>query len=406
AKKAITYFEKALAVRQADAGILHNLALAHGNDGELKKAEEYYQRALEINPLRTDIWRDFLRITRLDEKSPAWKQLKELESSAEKLPPLPRSQLFFALGKAYDDQGEHDKAFEYYDQGNAIKHALIKPDVSQQLKTIEAIIEIFSEEFIKENSGKGIETELPVFIVGMPRSGSTLIEQIVASHSAAHAGGESTILPFILDDIQEDKPFPGFLQDTNDKVFSNIGQAYLDQIKPLADKAARFTDKQLANFLHVGLIRLIFPRARIIHCMRHPLDSCVSAYFTDFTHSHWYSTKLEDLAGLYRGYEKIMAHWRKTLPDAMLEIRYEDVVHNLRDAAQKVIDYCGLPWEESCVEFHKTRRGVRTASQAQVRREIYTSSVNRWRHYEKHLGPLRAALDLDENGDPRPATVR
>jgi hypothetical protein len=217
---------------------------------------------------------------------------------------------------------------------------------------------------------------VPIFVVGMPRSGTSLIEQILASHAQIQGAGE----------LQD-------LAACESEGMDGLAQGYLSRLPALAGGKIRIVDKQPDNFLRIGLIRTILPNARIIHCVRNPIDTCVSCYSKLFSAGQHFSYDLAELGRYYRRYSDLMAHWRSVLPaDAMLDVAYEDVVDDLEGQARRLIDYCGLEWDDRCLSFHKTRRIVKTASAVQVRKPLFRTSLERWRRYEAHLGPLLHAL--------------
>ena len=401
ADEAIPYLEKALKARPRDDNMLHNLGFAYSVAGDMDEAKKYFRAALDINPTRADSWHDLMHITRLQNDDPAWQQLRKLETEVRGLPPIQSSRIYFTLGKVYNDQKQYGKAFDYYRRGNDLKHQIAQPDVPAELKRLDDVIDIFSTEFFERHNGNGVDSELPIFIVGMPRSGSTLVETIISSHPQVAPGGELRTLPELSGNVDaKETAFLDTVRNADAETWPGIARQYLNKIDLLADGADRLTDKQLANFSLVGLIQLTMPNARIIHCMRHPLDCCTSIYFTDFIYGHWYSTKLMDIGRIYLAYQKVMDHWRKVLPGRMLDLQYENVVDDLETSARKIIDWCGLPWDDACLNFQDTQRDVRTASVAQVRQKIYTSSVGRWQRYAMQLTPLRKMFQLDDNGNP------
>ena len=236
----------------------------------------------------------------------------------------------------------------------------------------------------------------------MPRSGTSLVEQILASHPAVHGGGELDDLGAIIDrlpaSLASSKPYPACIADADATMLRGVGARYVAGLRALAPAAARITDKMPANTRHIGLIRCLLPGARIVHCRRDPLDTCLSCFTTLFTIGQDFSYDLAELGGYYRVYDGLMAHWRAVVPD-MLDIDYEDVVADLEGQARRLVDFCGLDWDDACLDFDKTERIVRTASSAQVRRPIHDASVARWKRYEAHLGPLIEALGPEALSD-------
>jgi tetratricopeptide (TPR) repeat protein len=301
--------------------------------------------------------------------------------------------LHFALGKAYLDLDDTQNAFDHLDAGNRMKRAQLDCDVEAERADMTAIAAGFPEEIFARFAGAGAPVQSPIFIVGMPRSGTTLMEQILASHPAIHGAGELPYLPQIVGEIGGVAEAAGKLTAPD---LPRLGEAYLARVGPLPEGKTRFVDKLPHNFLNVGLIRLILPAARIIHARRDPVDTCLSCYSKSFSGANVpYAYDLGELGRFHRAYQGLMAHWREVLPeDAMLEVDYEDVVADLEGQARRIVAYCGLEWDARCLEFHRTRRIVHTASLNQVRKPIYRGSVGRWRRHAARLEPLLRALGV------------
>ena len=235
-------------------------------------------------------------------------------------------------------------------------------------------------------------SELPVFVIGMPRSGTTLVEQILASHSQVHGAGELSTLRLL---VEGGGAYPDACASASGDDLARLGQAYMARVAPLAQGKQRLVDKMPANFLYAGLIPLVLPGARIIHCRRDPVDTCLSCYTKLFSGEQRFTYDQTELGEFYRGYAKLMAHWRLVLPpERFIEVDYEAVVDDLEGEAKRLVSFLGLPWEDACLRFHDSRRVVRTASVNQVRQPIYTTSKGRWQKYADHLGPLLAALGM------------
>ena len=287
-------------------------------------------------------------------------------------------------------------------EANALKRAQIAYDEAASLELFDRIRETFDATLIEKKGGSGDPSEAPIFILGMPRSGSTLVEQILASHPLVHGAGELSHLGELVGGLRTPGDpalaFPEIAQAMDLQDFDTIGHQYATRLRQHSPTAARITDKMPSNFCFVGLIHLALPHARIIHVTRDPLDTCLSCFSRLFSAEQNHTYDLAELGRFYRKYAELMAHWRKALPEGrMLELRYEDVVGDLEGAARRMIAYCGLEWSENCLAFHKTDRPVKTASASQVRRPIYKTAQNRSRHYREFLAPLIAELgDLVE----------
>lgn len=300
------------------------------------------------------------------------------------------------MAKAYDDLGRYDEAFACMREGNALKRERIAYDETRTLESFDRICSTFDRKLLAK--ADGFSSSLPVFVVGMPRSGTTLIEQILASHPGVHGAGELADFNWLVDQLPgiggNIFRYPEDAATLSADQLAALGKAYAERQRQRAPGAARVTDKMPANFLFLGLIHLALPEAHIVHVLRDPRDTCLSCYSKLFTAEQNFSYELGELGRYYRKYAELMAHWRDVLPPGrMLEIRYEDVIADLETSARQIVDHCGLDWHPNCIAFHEAKRPVRTASASQVRRPIYRSSEGRWRAYQDHLGPLFAALD-------------
>jgi len=301
----------------------------------------------------------------------------------------------FALGKAYLDTGDSVRAFHHLDQGNRLKRSTFTFDSHATQQWMQRVAEVFSQAFQAAHQGLGAASSLPVFIVGMPRSGTTLVEQILASHPQVQGAGELSSLRLAVESLGA---FPQSLLNCSAPDLARIGHDYLERIKPLVDGKDRLVDKMPGNFVYAGLIPLILPGARIIHCRRDPVDTCLSCYSKQFAGEQLFSYDQTELGQFYRDYQILMTHWRQLLPaESFIEVDYEAVVDDLEGQAKRLIDFIDLPWDEACLDFHKTQRVVRTASVNQVRQPLYKTSKGRWRAHAEQLGPLLAALGMTES---------
>jgi len=299
-----------------------------------------------------------------------------------------------AAGKIRDDLGEHDKAFAHF---TAAKQAVdANFDIAAYRRFVASSCTAFGPAFFAQRKGLGAQTETPVFIVGMPRSGTTLTEQIIASHPKASGAGELRNMETISFDLTGQRHDTEGYAERLGTIDANALQAqakrYLAALKRHGRSALRVTDKMPHNFEVLGLIALLFPNARIIHCTRAPLDTCLSCYTHHFNKIHGYTSDLTTLGLYYREYAKLMAHWKAVLPLPIFELRYEDMVQEQEATTRRLIDHLGLDWNDACLHFHQTNRPIQTPSRLQVREPIYADAIGRWRRYEAHLGPLMAAL--------------
>lgn len=306
-----------------------------------------------------------------------------------------RVALHYALGKAHDDRGQWDQAFAHYLQGAGLKRSLMRYDEAAEERLFQQIMAIVDRDFIARFHGQGHPDDCPVFVLGMPRSGTTLTEQIIASHPQAHGAGELQELMSVLNGPAGNTPgpFPANLAGLDAAALARWGQDYAARLRRRAPQALRITDKLPGNYIAMGMIPLMLPRARIIHVRRNAVDTCVSCFTRLFNRHQEPTYDLAELGRHYTRYARLMAHWRAVLPaDSFIEVQYEDVVADMPRQARRLIEFVGLPWDEACLDFHRNPRRIRTSSVTQVRQPIYKSSVERWRHYEHHLQPLLAAL--------------
>lgn len=308
----------------------------------------------------------------------------------------------FAFAKICEDNGDYDQAFKCYLEGNRLFRKTIDYSAENQREYYKSIRGAFDAEFLKWRRD-GNPSEVPVFVVGMPRSGTTLVEQILAGHPSVSAGGEMTLLNETLRRALGERYWTDFANATatlDTAAFAGVARQYLAVSQALYPEALRIVDKMPSNFMLLGLIHALFPNARIIHCRRDPLDTCLSCFTTLFKTGQLYSYDLRDLGDFYRLYESLMEHWRTLLPpEILLEVHYERVVEDFEAQARALIAHCGLEWDPACLEFNVANRVVKTASTYQVRQPLYRSSVQRWRRFARHLGPLADALGISLEKD-------
>ncbi len=339
-------------------------------------------------------WQSFVDLVKFEAGDPAFAAMEARLVEVERRRPSEAQSLHFALAKVYLDVGDSARAFAHLDAGARMKRAQFAYSADANRARNAAIAAAFSAETFARFAGAGSRAGAPIFVVGMPRSGTTLIEQILASHPAIHGAGELHALPQIAAEIGGVPEGLGAL--TADDL-AGIGDDYLARAgEPPAGKT-RVVDKLPGNFANAGLIRLILPEAQIIHVRRDAIDTCLSCYSKNFRGPNLpYTNDQTELGLFYRDYEALMAHWRATLPAThFLEVDYEAVVDDLEGQARRMIAFVGLPWDPACLEFHRTKRPVHTASVNQVRKPIYRASVGRWRAHAAFLGPLIKALGVE-----------
>lgn len=391
-KEAKKAYRKAIKINSKHAEAQTNLATILVAEGDVEGAKQHFEAAINAKPTFIEAHHNLSALKRYKKNDPHIKQLDEINKNISSVPFENQVRLYFTLGKAYSDIGKYDIAFDFYKSGNKAMRESFEYNENAAIKFIEDIKKAFGKPYFKDYKKSIYDGPSPIFIVGMPRSGSTLVEQILCSHSDVHAGGELYILSDIIK--AKIKHFPQGVEKLSQKELKTIGDEYLEHIKKLNPNAKHIVDKMPANYHYAGLIAKIFPGAHIVNIIRNPMDCCLSNYTYLLNQTLQYAYDLGELGRYYTRYQDLMDHWHEILPNKLLiDVNYEDVVANLEKEARKLVDFVGLGWQDSCLEFHKNKRNVHTASAAQVRKPIYKSSIEKWRPYEKHLGPLIEALE-------------
>ena len=393
----LTHFLEADRLSPGHVDIDFDLGNVYIGLGMPEKARERFRSVLAHRPRHVSAYFSLARITRYESVDhPDAVQLRQflMEDwmSAEQ-----RASAYFALGKICQDCKLYDQAFEHYLEGNRIRDEELGYDPEKFAAFTSALKQHYTKESIAEKSAFGSPSNIPIFIVGTPRSGTTLTEQIIASHPDVFGAGELewfakcvNALPTFTGDTHG---YPQCVDQLSRDNCRALSGKYLDYITQLADGQARITDKLPDNFQHLGLIHILFPHARIIHCKRNPLDACVSMFTNNFAGGMEYIYDLFKLGRYYREYQLLMEHWKAVLPEhVIMEVEYEDMVADQEAVSRRILDFLGLDWHADCLKFFEHKRHVMTASDTQVRQPIYRSSVGRWQHYEKYLGPLREGL--------------
>jgi tetratricopeptide (TPR) repeat protein len=397
--EAIESCRRAIELRPDFAKAHNNLGNAFLEQGMLTDAAESYEKALELNPDFAEAYRNYSTCRKFTVENHALAdRLEELLGKVQT--DTERCSLHFALGKIYDDVKMYDASFLHYLSGNQLERNTFIYAWRDFSSHVDRLISTFSPDYFRCRSWAGSFSELPVFILGMPRSGTTLIEQIISSHPLVCGAGELKCLEGFVQGFkaQREISYPECATYLTHEDFAKISGHYLDHLQSFSQDSLRITDKMPGNFLHLGFISLLFPQAKVIHCTRNPLDTCLSIFFQKFTSRLPYSCDLIDLGHYYRDYMRLMEHWRSVLPPAMMiDVQYEEVVEKPEEMSRKLIEFCGLKWDERCLRSHENERAVRTASSWQVRQPIYTTSKERWKRYEKHLGPLQRAIAGEDN---------
>lgn len=395
-ERAVAAYRQALACRPAYIEALNNLGSCLRSLGFVDEARAAFERILEWRPLQIEA---HCNLAQFKTYAPGDPHIEQLLSQSHRLASLPddgQVRYWFTAGKMLEDAGRHDESFAAYARGNRAKHDTTPWDEAAHLDLQRRIIATFSRERLAGHARPPhAEGPTPVFIVGMPRSGTSLLEQVLATLPGVHGAGEITWLPQTLHSASADLPgrqfdFPESLADYSIDDYLKLGRRYVERLRELAPGATHVVDKLPDNFQHVGLIHLMFPNARIVHAMRDPMDSCFSCFSRLFVAGNLgYAYDLGAVGRYWVTYHELMQHWHAALPAGrILDVSYEAMVSDVETQARRLVEYLGLPWDARCLGFHQNRRLVKTASVAQVRKPIYRTSVARWKPYERHLGPL------------------
>lgn len=391
----VAAYRRALEVRPGYAIANNNLGVVYTELGRFDEAEAAYRQAIEAKPGYPEAYKNLTDLKTYSTRDDDLSAIENLLSDSS-LPDDQAIYLNFAMAKAHEDLGNNDTAFEFLEKANRLKRAAIRYSIDEDEDRIERIIATFDADLLAGRSGHGCQSDEPIFVLGMPRSGTTLVEQILASHSDVHGAGELDDLGRLAGALKRQtdggREFPEAAGDLGPEALEGLGRSYLESARGRASEGRRFTDKMPANFLYIGLIHLILPKARIVHCIRDAADTCFSCYRILFTGQQKFAYDQGELGRYYRLYERLMNHWHTVLPGRVLDIRYEDVVTDQEGETRRLLDDCGLAWEDNCLRFHRSARPVLTASNVQVRQPLYKDAMGRWKRFERHLGPLLEAL--------------
>jgi tetratricopeptide (TPR) repeat protein len=387
-------YRKALEISPDYPDAYYNLGTLLREQGRMEDSEASLRQAIKLKPDYGDAHRHLALTIRAKPGHPDIRRMQNLYADPA-VANEERMYIAFGLGKLFDELGDYDKAFAYFAEGNKIKRSTFVYHVKHDVADVDRIIELFDSGFISARLVSGYPDETPLFVVGMLRSGTTLLEQMMASHPDITGGGELMFIQSLTNRERansEDK-FPAHVKNFDPDVWHRLGQAYVERLRDRFPASTRFiTDKLPQNFLYIGVIACALPNARIINLQRDPMDVCLSNYFQLFVSGQQYAYDLHELGTYYCLYKKIMEHWAGAMPGKVLDVRYRDLVEDPERSVRAVLDFCDLPFDEACLQFHKTKRPIKTASAGQVRKELYRSSLERWRNYATHLAPLKAAL--------------
>ncbi len=414
-EEAIQCFTQSLRLNPNSLAARHNLGHTLESQGRIREAIRAFEEALRLAPNNTMTLTSLGRLVSDGFYQFPEEQIRHIQELAARtdLPLEDRHRLHQILAWVFDKAQDYQQAFTHCKRSSELRREAdrrrgIVFDRAAHRQFIDRTIRVFTPEWFKTASAFGVQSELPIFIVGMMRSGTSLVEQILASHPRVYGAGELPDMGHLVAEL------PRILGTTEElsECFSRLDAAtstyvaeqYLRKLRSVGGQASRVVDKMPSNYLRLGLLAVLFPQARFIHCRRDPLDTCLSCYFQNFSGSHPYTLDLTDLGCYYRDYERLMAHWCQVLPVPVFQLAYEELTADLEGTSRRLLAFCGLDWDERCLRFHETQRIVRTSSLLQVRQPVYRSSVGKWRRYEAYLQPLIEALgegdSLNEGGRP------
>lgn len=405
---ALASYEKAIALKPDLSEAYNNMGNLLKEFGRFDEAKAAYLKALESDPKAIGVLLNLADGIKFAPGNPQLETLQSLAGDVAALSEEEQMQLHFALGKANADLGDYEASFRHLLQGNALKRRVVDYNEDVTAAFFERIKTAFTPELIARSEGHGDPSRLPIFVLGMPRSGTTLVEQTLASHPKVHGAGEIKDFDTVARSAStiggQEMPYPEFVTELAPERLRELGARYAELLRAYSPAAERIVNKMPSSFFYTGLIHLALPNARIIHTRRNPIDTCVSCFTKLFSGAQNYSYELGELGRYYRRYDELMAHWRRVLPaGAMLEVPYEALVEDFEPWARRIVEYCGLEWDDACLAFHETKRPVRTASASQVRRPIFKSSVGRWLAYKDLLEPLIKELPLEGAAAPETA---
>jgi len=394
-EEAIKCYKLALSIDNKLYIVIHNLGMAYQALGKFEESKKYFESVLKINSKFTRADRSLSMSLKYDINNPHLKIMKN-KIKDQSLNDFQKIELHFGLGKAYEDIKNYKKSFENYKLGNKIKRDSIKYQINDDVKLFENIKNSFSSIDFQNLENIGNKSNKMIFILGMPRSGTTLVEQIIANHKSVYGAGELRDLTQIIREnflVNNKIKFPEKFNIKDQNFFSNMGTKYLENLDRYNTNKNYITDKAPLNFKWIGLVKLILPKSKIIHCTRDPKDTCLSLFKNFFEGELNFSYNLEEAAKYYKLYQNLMKYWKQLLPDFIYNISYEKLVENQEFESKKLLDFCNLDWDKNCLTFYRNKRGIVTASFAQARKPIYKNSVKSWQNYKNELLPMFKILE-------------
>ncbi len=396
-KEAIKSYKTAININPKLHLVHNNLGNTYVSLGEFDLAKDYFNEAIKISPNFGLAHRSLSRIKKYTNKDKHFHELIDAyKNTNNKKDKGNKLEISFALGKAYEDIKDFRESFKFYKEANDIYRSMIKFSIKDEKKKFDDFKEIFKKDLFKKYEGSGFLKSSPIFIVGLPRSGTTLVEQILSSHPKVYGAGEITIIPELINQKFGNKNLSLFFDgvvDFDPKSFEKLGQDYVRRVDLISNNSKIVTDKLPINFFYIGLIKLILPKAKIIHIQRGSKDNCLSIYKNHFPSGLIkFAYDLKEIVDYNNLYNDIMNHWQKILPNFIYNIKYENLISKTEFEIKGLLKFCNLQWDDSCLNFHKNTRPVHTASDIQVRNKIYDSSINSWKKYENELDDIFKVL--------------
>ncbi|MGS2721288.1 sulfotransferase [Paraglaciecola aestuariivivens] len=395
-QESLDWYQQALSIQPNNAQLLFNLASLQRFMGLLVEAQQSLDKLIQLNPQDSEAW--LLRSSLL-KQTPNANHIAELQKALTlTTSPLPKAQLYYALGKELEDLKQYPQCFDAWQNGASVRRRHMQYSVENDLATLEKIAQVFDAQTFQQNLA-GYNDSQPIFIVGLPRTGSTLVERIISSHSDVFSAGELNNFALEMMQLvrkQFNQPPANKLElisATKNLDFATLGKNYINSTRPDTTGYKRFIDKLPLNSLYIGLIHLALPKAKIIYVQRHPMDSCLAMFKQIFTQGYPFSYDLEELARYQIAHYKLMAHWQQVLPGVIHNISYENLVADLSKQTQALLNYCELPWQDQCCEFEQNSSAATTASASQVRQPVYSSSVGKWKHFSQALAPVKSLFE-------------
>ena len=386
-KKAVQFYKNAIEINDKFYISHYNLGVIYKSLGDIDKAHHHLNESIRINELFCTAYRILSQITKYKKNDKQLIILDQIYNKSE-INNFDKAEIAFALGKAYDDISDYKKAFKYYFEGNELRRKNITFSIDDVKKEFNEIKKFINKDFFQSLKNFGSLDKTPIFILGMPRSGTTLVEQIISNHPAVFGGDELNFFPEIVKKYfynPDNKVYLNNLSKMNNE-YKKIAMVYINNLKKISDSSKRVTDKLPVNFKWIGLIKILFPNSIVIHCKRNSKDTCLSIFKNYFTNNELnFAYNLKELSEYYNEYNNLMNHWNSLLPNFIYEITYEQLIQNPKAQIRNLLKACNLKWNDNCIKFYNNRRVIKTASDTQVRKKIYSDSINVWKNYKKYL---------------------